>query len=1039
MHENVVRGASVGGGETLWLWQGNSLFGLEKFGEPPTIDRRHGYSAGTIDFNGQSASLRHWPRKAIFKKANGWDCVADGEGFKLLSDEGTKVEEVLVYPRDRSQPDPKAVKNAGPALTIGERQSLAAYLQAARRLWDIVDLAGLPEDDRHLAMQQFLLRQLFVPLRLTVEAPALEELSDEAIKQLEQRRMQKRLNEAGRGNGDEESESPTEKFSIGQRLRPGKTVLKKRGGKRKQKTKAATEYGAVPRVVILGDPGGGKTTLLRWLATAFLMRHTQDTDLARLPDVDSLPEQNWLPVLVRCRDLDKSKIATQQISIDDVLRQMLGKLQLRAADIDTLVELFRKLLERGDMLLLLDGLDEIADPQLRSQFCGWIETVATQFPSPLVATSRIVGYREMKRRLRCGFEHATLADLSPGDKDEFIRRWCEVTIPDRSRRESEAEKLNQAVHGRHSDRIERLTGNPMLLTTLALVQRKVGKLPSKRHKLYWEAVGVLLNWRFDVDEPLDPDEALPQLEYVAYAMCDRGVQQLRRDELLTLLEDVRRDYPHIRPVQNQTPADFLAQVERRTALLIETGHEQHNGRPVPVYEFRHLTFQEYLAALALVEGRFPGHDPKNSLAERVAPLAGRVVEVGPELQVSENWREALRLCVACCNDDDVDSTLRAILVGQATHSAVVIDGSDADPVPSIGRETPPKLTCLVDEREARPRAILAALCLADEPNVSQPTALAVLQNFATQVGERDASGSVRTGIDRAAIELAHSVWCDSLKASLIGEFQIRPMETRSKPGGLAGMVDETGLPDDDQALESWLLERVTRVISNDIDSALIAALAVMNVAYHMKARLVPGLIDGLITLLSRTPVVAHAASWALGWLSNTRRRKAIWTPTAAEISRLESFLVDTPQDGEVTYWLCNVITNARATTAVTFQLAALKHAYPRARVGAAEGLGQIADPSAVSALQACLTDSDQSVRHAAFEALARIRGDKTIQRLLSLDCDGAEPWLDSQIPIDSDRVSQAAQKLQLHEDEIRERYEAIAADFGLMLSWQTQS
>jgi hypothetical protein len=45
-------------------------------------------------------------------------------------------------------------------------------------------------------------------------------------------------------------------------------------------------------------------------------------------------------------------------------------------------------------------------------------------------------------------------------------RWCEVTVSDPSRREAEADKLIRGIHG--SDRIERLTGNPMMLTTMAL-------------------------------------------------------------------------------------------------------------------------------------------------------------------------------------------------------------------------------------------------------------------------------------------------------------------------------------------------------------------------------------------------------------------------------------------------------------------------------------------------------------------------------------------------------------------------------------------
>ena len=148
----------------------------------------------------------------------------------------------------------------------------------------------------------------------------------------------------------------------------------------------------------------------------------------------------------------------------------------------------------------------------------------------------------------------------------------------------------------------------MLLTTMALVKKKVGKLPNKRADLYGEAVEVLLNWRSDVDERLDPDEAMPQLEYIAYAMCASGVQQLRGDEITTLLGKMRSEFPSVRAAQRHDPLEFLQLLERRTGILVEIGRVRHKGRSVAEYEFRHLTFQEYLAGLALVEGRFPARN-----------------------------------------------------------------------------------------------------------------------------------------------------------------------------------------------------------------------------------------------------------------------------------------------------------------------------------------------------------------------------------------------------------------------------------------------
>ena len=113
MHENVVRGNSSGGGAVLWEWQGNSLFSMEPFGDPPKVERRHGYSAGTIEFDfvQSTASLRHWPRKAVDKGVNGWDFDRDTESCvldKLKDDGGTEAMPLRLRPRKReARPDEK--------------------------------------------------------------------------------------------------------------------------------------------------------------------------------------------------------------------------------------------------------------------------------------------------------------------------------------------------------------------------------------------------------------------------------------------------------------------------------------------------------------------------------------------------------------------------------------------------------------------------------------------------------------------------------------------------------------------------------------------------------------------------------------------------------------------------------------------------------------------------------------------------------------------------------------------------------------------
>ena len=132
-------------------------------------------------------------------------------------------------------------------------------------------------------------------------------------------------------------------------------------------------------------------------------------DWGRLPDVTTLPDEDLLPILVRCRHLDAEAL---QGTLDDVLRQTFRKAELSDAETKALLEVLRARLANGSALLLIDGLDEIQDLQSRLRFAQHLEQVNRAYPDILVVvTSRIVGYREMRYRIGRGFDHVTIADL----------------------------------------------------------------------------------------------------------------------------------------------------------------------------------------------------------------------------------------------------------------------------------------------------------------------------------------------------------------------------------------------------------------------------------------------------------------------------------------------------------------------------------------------------------------------------------------------------------------------------------------------------
>jgi HEAT repeat protein len=824
------------------------------------------------------------------------------------------------------------------------------YRELALESCDIIDLANLPESDRHIATQKLALRRLYVALRVQVEIASSAQADETELEAIEKRRNAIQRQLAGWGKaGKDEREDKGNRVPIGERLAKAQPL------------------------VVLGDPGAGKTTMVRWIATAYLLKLKRDPDWKDLPDVSTLPDQDWLPIIVRCRDLDPSSLSG---SLDDILGHTLRKAEMTVAECTALRELLRKKLWEGEALLLLDGLDEITDPAVRVRFCRQIEQICIAYSkAPIIATSRIVGYREMGYRIGRGFEHVTVADLSREDKDDFARRWCEVTeLPER--REDGTKELIKDIHS--ADRIERLTGNPMLLTTMALIKRKVGKLPSRRAKLYEEAVEVLLNWRSEVDEPIDSDEAFPQLEYIAYAMCDRGVQQLREDEVIDLFGRLRTEYPNVHAVKKHQPREFLSLLERRTGILVETGHVRHNGRTVPVFEFRHLTFQEYLAGLALVAGHFPNRKRSLSLAECVAPLAARMSEVqDTEVAVTENWREALRLCVASCNDDDVDDVLQAILQP--------LEGEDA-------------------QITARPRAVLAALCLADEPNASKETAYQVLQEFVRHVGKDDGKNlfikNAHTSVDVAATGLAMSLWGQLLRSLLVEEFRRQDSSLRLSYSGLFQKMLIESVANNETILHEWYVKQGSRLNASEVE-AIEAALSIGQMAflvtisslssiyyqdYKNLVLVVPGVVNGLLDMLLGSAPASYAASEALKWLHFEMGfcNKDSWKPTLEEKRQLLSFIHNPASEPLACVLLSQILNDeGEGERVVEPLIAKLDHADKDVQQAVVSVLGKIGDERAVAPLIAKLDDSDKDIQQAVAEALGKIGDERAVAPLIA--------------------------------------------------------
>lgn len=934
-----------------------------------------------------------------------------------------------------------------------QKNAIDQYCETALTAWDIIDLSNLPEGDIHIATQQLLLRQLYMPLRIEVEPTKQGEGDDAALTRLEEQREVRRHREAGHLFADtsDRSNRTESRAPIGERL------------------------GASLRLVILGDPGGGKTTMLRWMATAYLLRYKDDTAFRQVPDAETLPAQSWIPVLIRCRDLGVQDLCS---CFTDFLTQHLNKTELQPDEADIMRAVILDRLASGKTLLLVDGLDEITDPQVRMMFCQELERVSTRYPdAPIVVTSRIVGYRDMPYRMNSRFEHGVIAELNKDDKDLFAKRWVEVTEQQQTATEKakRVEELLEALHS--SDRIERLTGNPMLLTTLALVKRKVGKLPNRRSELYAEAVYVLLNFnpKYRI---IDKAEAIPQLAYLAYEMCRLGTQSLTEDEVLELLEKFRHEYKNVRSASRHTPQDFLTHLEAQSSILIKSGGswQKDKNHEVPVWEFRHLTFQEYLAASALLEGRFPDRNKSESLAQQVAPLAGAVEKVKrrrpgqEEMDVSESWREALRLLVADCKDDDVDEVLLAILNPALDEDAT---------------------------KTARPRAVLAALCLADEPNISEESARQVLETFVSATSEKDGIERVRSSLDSAAVEVCSSMWWPIFKELLIQKYCERPSDISVSIGGLLGMLEMVCWKKSGIDSPTFFNDLAVHLNSDDRVEIITAALMAMEAAFEGVIENVDNIADNLLDLLATEDLpVIHAAAWALGWLNKGAigSDEPYWVVGTSDVDRVAQAMEATnASEVSTIYWLAQILGSSKDSRVLPALLLHLdnsstkirktiinalvklgdKQAVPPllkkldvtdkdTRIAVIKALGRLGDKQVVEPLISLLGSSDDEVcvvAAASLSALGSVRGvsaltlflkhaskkrrmlavkervslrDKPNEKeLLSQDFDGYGPWIDPVTPITEERIADAAKKLEISTQEVRALYEAIATDFNL--------
>ncbi len=467
-------------------------------------------------------------------------------------------------------------------------QSRVNYLNHLVDRYRYLDFRGMGVSDR--VPLRLPLLEMYVPLKARIELPEGET-------------WRRGLRLAGR------QLSPAETETVGLRLSEPQPVLE-----------LLRQH---PGLVVLGDPGAGKTTFLKYLALRLAQAEGEALGLgSRLPVL--------LPLSAYANALAEADISLDRF-IADYYHQRVGELSL--------APLLATALADGQALLLLDGLDEVkSSPQRRlvvdrvvDFFCAY-----RRQGNKFILTSRIVGYREVRPTTE-GLAECTLVDFEIAEITDFIDKW--TTALERAARGDTPVAAEAAGRERaellaavaRNPGVRDLAANPLLLTILALMKRQGITLPERRVELYQKYVETLLkHWNLarGLDRPasrdLDVIETIRVLAPLALWMhqTSPGVGLVKREALLRQLTGILAERGQ--PEPEQAARQLLADAREHASLLLERGAGE--------YGFIHLTFQEYLAAVAIA------HRAQRGPEAVVDFLAGYVGD--------DNWREVTLLTIA---------------------------------------------------------------------------------------------------------------------------------------------------------------------------------------------------------------------------------------------------------------------------------------------------------------------------------------------------------------------------------------------------------
>ncbi len=398
------------------------------------------------------------------------------------------------------------------------------------------------------------------------------------------------------------------------------------------------------RIVVLGDPGSGKTTFLRNIA--FKISHSAldngwdapisdneyfTEELSRKAlESNGIPVPVPIPITLRyfARALNEGRANSLEDYIRDYVvpdlldiasalvrsKEVIGGLTpAEKKKIEDFREAAREVGEwllsvakNGIAYLLLDGLDEVANRETRNRLVDEILRFEAEHPQhSYVATSRIVGYG--LRPLPDRYAHATLRPFDDERIERFVRKWYEALYEAESRlyavkalrAETEAQRLLEELN--QKQQLKAIATNPLILTIIGLIHHQGTKLPNQRVALYREVVDTFIwSWEeYKRIEGITADMPDPRETRLILAEVALYLHEKTEDNLIpkSKFHEIVSGFAERRGKTDPEgyAERFIKLISERSGVLSEKGQD--------TFGFMHLTFQEYFAAVAITRRR----------------------------------------------------------------------------------------------------------------------------------------------------------------------------------------------------------------------------------------------------------------------------------------------------------------------------------------------------------------------------------------------------------------------------------------------------